>query len=98
MASTTSRRETVRGRPCVLGAGNQGCSRRHWSGSDHWDRVDVAWETPVGYGWRSGGGTARETGESYSRPSFAGPMPLFPTPLYDGRVAVVPYGKRHQLR
>ena len=48
-------------------------------GSDHWGRVDVAWETPAGYGRRSGGGTARSSA-SYSRPSLADPMPLFPTP------------------
>lgn len=81
MAFTTSRKATVRGRPCVLGAGSQGFSRRHWAEqrSDRWSRVDVAWDIPVGYVRRRGGTSARETGESYSRPSFAGPMPVFKT-------------------
>ena len=35
---------------------------------------------PVGYDRRRGGGAARETCESYSRPSFNGPLPLFKTP------------------
>jgi hypothetical protein len=41
--------------PASWGPATRAAADATGQGSDHWGRVDVAWETPVGYGWRSGG-------------------------------------------
>ena len=74
------------GTRCGVGPGSWGPATRASAAatgprSDHWGRVDVAWGTPVGYDRRSGGTSARETEESYSRPSFTGPIASFQNTL-----------------